>query len=411
MADYRQLLEGAAQRFQLPQGAMERLLERRERQRRKRRLSAGVMALVIATAGLWSATVAFHTKTGPARPGSSSINPSTVSRLRLAWTGAVLTGGAISETPPVVADGIVYVTSIHPPGEVFAFPAACGTGGASCRPLWRSAACGTGGAICRPRWKSPTAQSFRYSNPAAGGGFVYVTSGGKLYAFREGCRSRSGVCQPAWTGPATGSDQAPTVAGMVYVTSSDGLYAFRPQCSAAVCDPVWTASVSSTVSPAVGEGILYVTTSDGRLVAFPAECRTDGTPCRPLWSARIGNTVPATAPVIAGGVVYVASDRLYAFLARCENPSAPCTPLWRGPVQPSFSDRAWAQPAVVNDVVFTATDHPYAFKAGCAARGATCRPLWVGPKAPGGRNRYFAPSATDRELFMTAEPLVAFSLP
>ncbi len=327
MADYRQLLQGAAQRFQLPEGAMERFLERRNRQRRKRQLSVGVVALLVATTGLWSATVAFRKNAGPTRV-ESSIDSSTVSRLRLAWKGALLESGAISEDPPVVAGGIVYVTSIHPPGVVFAFPAACGTGGVSCRPLWRgplgkvvlgsgpplsspaydhgfvyvsssrlfafAAACGTGDAICRPAWKSPEAPAFRYSTPAAGGGFVYVTSGNKLYAFREGCWTQNAVCQPAWTGPATGSDQAPTVAALVYVTSSNGLYAFRPQCSTAVCRPLWTASVPSAVSAAVGEGFVYVSTTDGRLVAFPAECRTDGAPCRPLWSARIGNSVPAT---------------------------------------------------------------------------------------------------------------------
>jgi photosystem II stability/assembly factor-like uncharacterized protein len=52
MSDYRDLLERERRRFRMPHGSMEGLERRRDRKRRNRRIASGIVALVIAAAGL-----------------------------------------------------------------------------------------------------------------------------------------------------------------------------------------------------------------------------------------------------------------------------------------------------------------------------------------------------------------------
>ena len=103
---------------------------------------------------------------GPTHEGyntaETTISPSTVANLGVAWTGA--TGRSI-ESSPAVATGVVYVGSSD--GKLYAYAVGCASGGASCSPLWTGA---TGDSI--------------YSSPAVANGVVYVGSDdGKLYAF------------------------------------------------------------------------------------------------------------------------------------------------------------------------------------------------------------------------------------
>jgi outer membrane protein assembly factor BamB len=96
---------------------------------------------------------------------------------------------------------------------------------------------------------------------------------GKLYAFKADCGSGGASCSPLWTG-ATGGfiDSSPAVAnGVVYVGSADHkLYAFPASCGGAVCAPLWTGLTGSFIdsSPAVANGVVYVGSADGKLYAF-----------------------------------------------------------------------------------------------------------------------------------------------
>jgi outer membrane protein assembly factor BamB len=114
----------------------------------------------------------------------TTLSVSNVADLGVAWTGA--TGGAIYDSSPAVADGVVYVGSWD--DKLYAYAVGCAKGGESCTPLWTGA---TGSAIG--------------SSPAVADGVVYVGSyDGKLYAFAVGCASGGWSCSPLWTG-ATGS--------------------------------------------------------------------------------------------------------------------------------------------------------------------------------------------------------------
>src|SRR5437867_3875286 len=83
----------------------------------------------------------------------------------------------------------------------------------------------------------------------------------------------------------------------------------------------WTAATGNSInasSPAVAGGVVYVGSLDGKLYAFSASGSTNcsGTPktCTPLWTGATGNFV-VSSPAVASGVVYVGSndDKLYAF--------------------------------------------------------------------------------------------------
>jgi outer membrane protein assembly factor BamB len=122
---------------------------------------------------------------------------------------------------------VVYVGSED--GSLYAFPASCGTGNATCTPLWHGA---TG--------------SFVESSPAVANGVVYLGSEDhNLYAFPASCGTGNATCAPLFRAPTGDSiESSPAVAnGVVYVGSNDhSLYAFDlnanpPAAGAAVRKP------------------------------------------------------------------------------------------------------------------------------------------------------------------------------
>ena len=345
---------------------------------------AGPLAAPVAAAtGDWAQ---FHN--GPTHEGyntaETTLSPSNVANLVVAWTGA--TGLNITSSP-AVANGVVYVGSWD--GKLYAYAVGCASGGGSCTPLWTGA----------------TSTYIFSSSPAVAGGVVYVGSwDGKLYAFAVGCASGGGACTPLWTG-ATGSyiDSSPAVAnGVTYVGSDDGnLYAFDAAgvtgCSGTpkTCSPLWTGATGNAVnsSPAVANGVVYVGSDDGNLYAFDAagviHCRgiSGARSCTPLWTGATGNAVQSS-PAVANGVVYAGSldGKLYAFDAAgvtdCSGTSAArsCTPLWTGATGYYIT----SSPAVANGVVYVSSGESeedgklYAFAVGCASGGGSCMPLWTG---------------------------------
>jgi hypothetical protein len=72
MSDARSLLERESRRFAQPDGAFERLVQRRDRKRRNQRIAAGVVGIAVFVAAIWSVTSAgWFDRTGtPAVPGA-----------------------------------------------------------------------------------------------------------------------------------------------------------------------------------------------------------------------------------------------------------------------------------------------------------------------------------------------------
>jgi outer membrane protein assembly factor BamB len=96
--------------------------------------------------------------------------------------------------------------------NLYAFPASCGTGNATCTPLWHAT---TGNLVA--------------TDPAVANGVVYVGSlDDNLYAFPASCGTGNATCTPLWHATTGGTVSDPAVAnGVVYVGSGDhNLYAF-----------------------------------------------------------------------------------------------------------------------------------------------------------------------------------------
>jgi hypothetical protein len=267
--------------------------------------------------------------------------------------------------PAAATEESVYQSSVDQ--AVLAYPASCGSGAATCKPAWAGEFKGVP------------------SSPVISEGVVYVYAGGTLYAFPEACAPKGSVCPSLWTGPTPqqGSHQPAhvVVAGSaVYVTVGRGMYAFPTNCVRSSCAPIWHAEQSSGVVPSppvVGGGEVFVAGSsrDGSsLAAYPTSCR--GT-CQPSWTwIRHGGSGRSSTPVYADGTVYVTEGtsgggtQLLAFVANCRTDGGTCSPEWVG--------SGSGVPVVAGGVVYAASggtaDAVLAYRAGCGAQSSACAP-------------------------------------
>ena len=270
------------------------------------------------------------------------------------WTAVLSDGSGRFASAPTVLGGGVYVSSdtagsTDDTGSLAAYPASCGTGGASCSPLWTadtagpindaptvaggvvyvgddndvlyafSASCGTGGASCSPLWTANLSGPV-FGSPAVANGLVFAGAGDNVYAFPTGC---SGTCSPRWVSgsqsgggagaPAPVYDSSPAVAGGVvyagfHYTNSSTAGGGVDALSAPIGSLLWTGATTPGVepsSPAVDNGVVYVGDDSGDLYAFGTSC--GGATCNPLWTATTGGPIESS-PAVANGTVYVGSD-------------------------------------------------------------------------------------------------------
>jgi PQQ-like domain len=425
VTEYRKILEGEAERFDLSPGAFDRLLERQQRKARTRRVAAGATAFLVAAAGIWVATTAFRRQPSPGLP--ERITPANVSRLQLVWAASV---GAPASTP-VVTHNTVYLTAGAPGANLrlYAFPISCDSAD-SCRPSWYAelgpaerltrpavaggrvfatgdrlhafpALCAEDGGRCDPIWTSSTSPSARYSSPLVAGDVVYVTSGTSLDAYRAS--GPAGAIDPLWSGPSGGGVNPPAVGGgnAYTVAHPEGLSAFPLDCQTGTetCQPIWQASAGESDAPGVvaTEQAVFATTT--RLSAFASDCGSSR--CDQLWFSEGIRSIRNSPPVVGDGEVYVGGDRLYAFSLECGGES--CPPQWVGPEQrdPSLPEpRSWSDTAVQANMVFSSTDRPYAFPTRCGQGGSVCAPLWVGQPITGAA--FTAIGVSDRVVVQTA---------
>ncbi len=225
----------------------------------------------------------------------------------------VTSTNGLSYSSPAVTKGAVYAVTAD--GMLEAFPARCGTGGATCSPTWVA--------------DLHIADQVEAS-PAVANGVVYIVNKeGLAFAFGTNCSSGGGTCSPMWSQQLQGHTHSSPAATdtTVYFASGRRVYAFSVGCisSGQHCRPLWRsgrhpAGGNYASSPAVANGVLYIGTqglnqSHGRLMAFDANCATDGRTCKAIWRSDFLGSMVNSSPAVAHGQVYVASNggTFYAF--------------------------------------------------------------------------------------------------
>lgn len=399
-------------------------------------------------------------------PYETQLNPSNVKNLVTRAT--VKLDLPFSAAPPVIAGGLVLVTSYYSnggqPGEIEAFAETCrSTLDKSCRPAWKAPVgyddsmgvtvadgkviantltindsqeiwvftlhCGSGGASCSPLWTTKLGGvSFESAAPTVAGDMIYVPFGEVAHSYLDAFPLKCSTgCRPVWRGKmgdvADGS--AAVGNGFAYEADYDGdVYAFQIACATAgnVCSPTWYGSVGENGprTPAVADGLVFIGSQNGDLFAFKAAgCgASEDEECPPVWRAvtRRKHNILST-PAVGDGLVFVTNyvdGYLYAFPERC---GTPCLPTWVA----FLSKQDDSSPVVANGVVYAAEGNEPdnvgidAFSTKCAEHGGTCTPLWHGS----GGSYYVpsGPSIVDGELWATGGQeggpsyLYAFGLP
>ncbi|HEX8104913.1 MAG TPA: PQQ-binding-like beta-propeller repeat protein [Solirubrobacteraceae bacterium] len=245
-------------------------------------------------------------------PYENQLTAARVADLDEAWVADTGTHSPLGQA--VAAGGRVFIAAGS--GKLFAYRAACGTGGADCRPLW-------------------TAQLPHATNAAAApivsGAVVFMaTADGDIWGYRTSCRTDGGACTPVYKARAGGAIVGgPTLAGTrLYVGSGDGrVSAFPVSCSAMPCAPVWSTEVDGPVwtQPSVVNGVVYAGTRAGTLYAFSTADCADGD-CGPLMTGSSGTGGLAGTLPVANGRVFTSGGRIAAFSTACRRMD--CAPVW-----------------------------------------------------------------------------------
>ncbi len=244
---------------------------------------------------------------------------------------------------PVVSAGVVYVAaegSTTVTNGLYAFKTTCGTGGATCTPLWIGPGglaggsayfpemgvavgagrvyarlgndllafavdCGTGGATCSP--VGSVSGLISSTSPAFANGYVYTVEGASVVVRRASCLG----CTPLWSGtlPAAASRTVTVAGSRLYVVQGTTLFVFRSSCGAATCSPLWSTDTAGGTSyaPTVANGVVYVPTAND-VFAYPVNCYSG---CPPLWNAGSGGTysnAPYATVTVSDGKVYSPSS-------------------------------------------------------------------------------------------------------
>jgi hypothetical protein len=232
-----------------------------------------------------------------------------------AWTGDL--GVGTQYYPAVTVDGVFYQQVGR---SLVGFAAHCRSDGGFCEPDFEMPA----------RGDQSTGVGNLYGPADIGGELVFVSGGGKIYAFAEHCGR---ACSPLWISP-LGSflDTYPVSAGQVaLVQARSGIVAFGAGCRSdgGTCEPRWTFAADSRPFIAYADQrvvIASVHRKGGGVVALDAACEGE---CAPLWSAVTEGEIQALAS--NGRVVFAGfpRGRILGYPVDC---SDPCAPIWRARV-------------------------------------------------------------------------------
>jgi outer membrane protein assembly factor BamB len=220
---------------------------------------------------------------------------------------------------------------------------------------------------------------------------VYVAAPAKLVAFPQSCQAS---CDPEWQmdlsggGPAAGAAPEMASDGSVLVVAvDDTITAISQDDCRQACRPLWSVATRGIVSsPVAVDGRVIATVTRGEagqqrasVVAFDAECRTDGGVCKPLWVAPAG-TGPAFGPgTVVDGVFYrQIGDTLFGFAPGCDDDGRVCRPDFavRSTGAPGSESVGLYGPIQVGNllVVSSGTGHVSAFRPHC---GDSCAAVWT----------------------------------
>jgi outer membrane protein assembly factor BamB len=182
--------------------------------------------------------------------------------------------------------------------DVDAFPTRCGTGGATCDPVW---------------WASTGFQG----QPLVSGRQV-VVGADAVYAYPIDCRADGGLCGPTWVSRQYGNLVGQPLGagdGMVVVpdsgTSSGGIATIPMSPSGDRNRPaLWRASVPYPFAPVVSNGVVYVGSGMNEVDAFPIDCHGQ---CSPSWSW--SEYTGLSTPTVGTDAIFVAeqSGKLLSF--------------------------------------------------------------------------------------------------
>lgn len=367
----------------------ERVKRTARRRARRRRITAGGVALVIAAAGLAFVVGALR-DAGPRPATPATEGPLDPTTLTYAWSVRVEDTSAVGEVlqdadriyVPTATGAVVYpkacsdpcshvwsldfvepdkqvehsMTTLALEGDLLAVNAAgrlavvatdCGDGGTTCQPLWVADALpGTSG----------------YFGPVISDGVVKATTNEgdapdnrqTAVAFESRCRDDGGECQPLWRAElGSGMAHIPGVAvgGVFYQQVGTRMLGFIARCrtDGAACEPDFVVEStgdpqtqeSSLYGPIPHEGTLVLASGDGRVSGYPEHC---GTSCQPEWSTPVADYLEN--PMAAGEVVVVAHDGgIVALPLSCRGS---CAPSWEAAL-----DGFWIEYADANVVVAT----------------------------------------------------------
>ena len=215
-----------------------------------------------------------------------------------------------------VSKGVVYI--VDAAGILHSYPAHCGTGGATCSPIW-----------------SADIHGGTESSPVVANGVLYITTpDAQAYAFSTTCGTAGAMCDPIWHAQLIGGHTHASAAvtdSTVYFVTGHRILAYSAACikGGGDCSPLWLSGKRSkdggfASSPAIANGVLYiaiqgVNQANGKLVAFNANCGTDGRTCTAIWRSPVLGGMTNSSPAVAHGMVYVASNggTFYAFRDSC----------------------------------------------------------------------------------------------
>lgn len=132
---------------------------------------------------------------------------------------------------------------------------------------------------------------------------------------------------------------------------------------------------TSATAPVVSGGRVFVATYGGGLFAFRAACGESGASCAPLWHAQIGGHLSGHSPVVVGSMVVVRTGTdIEAFKVSCASGGGTCSPVWTAPVADQLQSPIAAS---ATRLYVTSGSSLEAFNATCGA--ATCSPVWSAP--------------------------------
>lgn len=333
--------------------------------------------------------------------------------------------------PPLVADGLVFVTSAKD-SRTFAFDLECGADGTACAPAWTEdgvgslepllasdgflyevnesedwtlfayrTACARGGSTCDPEWVAPdwwwptVADGILYNGTAP---HAYDAATGSLLWTGAGAVHAGSLCTPPLTqGQKCSIPGVSTVGEGIVVTHTmtgftgtkpSTLHAYATGCGTdgEACAPLWTARTSdlflSTQQLAITHGRVFVGTeigvgsANGHVLAYETDCRTDGGLCEPSLDVLVPDgEVAVLSPTVAGDQVLFTSLEqgfVEAFAAGAGVDGSSSEPLWR-----TVSMAGPARPVVADGIAYVADSNGslWAFNMSCSTSGETCQPI------------------------------------